>query len=186
LLFGWIRAIRGAKFNFSPAIALQIGRYHLPASTMASSTLRCGTEAETGGGVLPIDAIYEILIRLPAEELCRLRVVCRPWRSLLSDLQFIAAHATRHRRPLFVAGGDKSYRDDGILCRIIDLSGQVIKYIRWTSREDERLMLISTQHNLACFAKGSSMRCQLLNLVTGEICPASRIVPGTRHGNSTS
>jgi F-box interacting protein len=29
-------------------------------------------------------------------------------------------------------------------------------------------MLISTQHNLACFAKGSSMRCQLLNLVTGE------------------
>ena len=135
---------------------------------MASSTLRSGTEAETGGSVLPIDAIYEILIRLPAEELCRLRVVCRPWRSLLSDPQFIAAHATRHRRPLFVAGQGKSYRADGILCRIIDLSGRVIKYIRWTSREDERLMLISTQHNLACIGKEGSMRCQLLNLVTGE------------------
>ncbi|XP_066398777.1 F-box protein At3g07870-like [Miscanthus floridulus] len=135
---------------------------------MASSTLRSGTEAETGGSVLPIDAIYEILIRLPSEELCRLRVVCRPWRSLLSNPQFIAAHATRHRRPLFVAGHGKSYRADGILCRIIDLSGRVIKYIRWTSREDERLMLISTQHNLACFAKGNSMRCQLLNLVTGD------------------
>ncbi|CAD6226336.1 unnamed protein product [Miscanthus lutarioriparius] len=101
---------------------------------MASSTLRSETEAETGIDVLPIDAIYEILIRLLAEELYRLRVVCQPWGSLLSDPQFIAPHATRHRRPLFVAGHGKSYRDDGILCHIIDLSGRVIKQIRSKKR----------------------------------------------------
>ncbi|OEL21155.1 putative receptor-like protein kinase [Dichanthelium oligosanthes] len=45
---------------------------------MASSSLRSRTEP--GSGVLPIDTLYEILIRLPAKELCRLRAVCRPWR----------------------------------------------------------------------------------------------------------
>jgi F-box interacting protein len=135
----------------------------LPASAMASSTLRSRTEA--GEGVLPIDTLYEILIRLPVKDLCRLRAVCRPWRSLLSDPQFIAAHATRHRRPLIVAGHDKSYRDDGILCDIIDLSGRVIKQII-RSTEDE--WLISTQRNLACVAKGTRKSCQLLNLVTGD------------------
>ncbi|KAG0542070.1 hypothetical protein BDA96_02G071500 [Sorghum bicolor] len=134
---------------------------------MASSTLRSGAQGETGVGVLPIDLVFEILIRLSAAELCRLRVVCQPWGSLLSDPQFIAAHATRHPRPLFVAGHGKSDPDDGILCRIMDLSGRVIKQIR--SKKDE--WLISTQCNLACVAKGTPKRCQLLNLVTGERFP---------------
>ncbi|KAF8735764.1 hypothetical protein HU200_014441 [Digitaria exilis] len=55
---------------------------------------------------MPEDALYEILLRLPAEDLCRLRAVCRPWRSLLSDPHFIAAHAARHpdQPPLVVVG----------------------------------------------------------------------------------
>jgi len=27
-------------------------------------------------GVLPVDAVYEILLRIPAKDLCRFRVVC--------------------------------------------------------------------------------------------------------------
>ena len=126
-------SVQSQMENLSSAVA---GRL-LPASAMASSTLRSRTEA--GEGVLPIDTLYEILIRLPAKEVCRLRVICRPWRSLLSDPQFIAAHATHHRRPLIVAGHDKSHRDDGILCDIIDISGQVIKQII-RSTEDEWLI----------------------------------------------
>ena len=40
--------------------------------------------------VLPLDAMRQILLRLQAKELCRLRLVCRLWRSLLSDPYFAA------------------------------------------------------------------------------------------------
>ena len=45
------------------------------------------------------DVLFEILLRLPAKTLCRLRVVCRSWRALLSDPRFVAAHGTRHTDP---------------------------------------------------------------------------------------
>jgi hypothetical protein len=60
--------------------------------------------AASNAGVLPADAVYEILLRVPAKDLCRFRAVCRPWRSLLSDPHFIAAHAAHHPGPLIVAG----------------------------------------------------------------------------------
>ena len=53
-------------------------------------------------GLLPTDVLYEVLLRLPAKELCRLRLVCRAWRSLTSDPGFARAHASRH--PPLVAG----------------------------------------------------------------------------------
>ncbi|CAL5079009.1 unnamed protein product [Urochloa decumbens] len=133
---------------------------------MASSSLRSRKEP-VSGVPLPVDALYEILLWLPAKDLCRLRVVCRPWRSLLSDPQFIAAHATRHPRPLIILGHDKSYRDEGVLCDIMDLSGRVIKQICWSSTEDD--WVLSTHLNLACIAKGTSKRCQLLNLATEAV-----------------
>ncbi|KAF8696783.1 hypothetical protein HU200_036416 [Digitaria exilis] len=47
--------------------------------------------------------LREILLRLPADALCRLRLVCRPWRSLTSDPSFARAHAARH--PLIAERG---------------------------------------------------------------------------------
>ncbi|CAL4897513.1 unnamed protein product [Urochloa decumbens] len=41
---------------------------------------------------LPADVLYDVLLRLPAKEICRLRVVCRSWRSLTSDPLFARAH----------------------------------------------------------------------------------------------
>ncbi|TKW30981.2 hypothetical protein SEVIR_2G076301v4 [Setaria viridis] len=79
--------------------------------------------AASNTGVLHPDAVYEILLRLPAKELCRLRAVCRGWRSLLSDPHLIAAHSARHPGPLIVAGYNPRYRDDGVLFDIVDLSG---------------------------------------------------------------
>ncbi|KAL6639659.1 hypothetical protein ACP70R_023389 [Stipagrostis hirtigluma subsp. patula] len=90
------------------------------------------------GGVLhlplPADALYEILLRLPAKALCRLRVVCRPWRALLSDPHFIAAHSGRHPELLIVAGCN-SHGEHGILCGIMDLSGNVVKRVRGAQME---------------------------------------------------
>ncbi|OEL15207.1 hypothetical protein BAE44_0023774 [Dichanthelium oligosanthes] len=50
--------------------------------------------------VLPTDVLYEVLLRLPANVLCRIRLVCWSWRSLTSDPGFARAHASRH--PLLV------------------------------------------------------------------------------------
>ncbi|KAL6622685.1 hypothetical protein ACP70R_032564 [Stipagrostis hirtigluma subsp. patula] len=56
-------------------------------------------------GVLPADVLFDVLLRLPADELCRLRLVCRSWHSLTSDRPFTKAarptrHATRTSSPL--------------------------------------------------------------------------------------
>ncbi|CAN6245007.1 unnamed protein product [Urochloa humidicola] len=61
---------------------------------MASSKLCSSPNGQnpSNAGDLPPDAVYEILQRVPAKSLCRLRAVCRSWRSLLSDPGFAAAH----------------------------------------------------------------------------------------------
>ncbi|CAL5089140.1 unnamed protein product [Urochloa decumbens] len=130
-------------------------------------------------GVLHPDAVYEILLRLPAKELCRLRAVCRPWRSLLSDLQFIVAHSARHPEPLIVAGYDTGYRGDGVLFDIINLSGQVVKRVRSTAptggRGNERVA--SIQSRLVCITDETGLSCRLLDPATGSVCAFAKQFP---------
>ncbi|WVZ53597.1 hypothetical protein U9M48_004515 [Paspalum notatum var. saurae] len=136
------------------------------ALAMASSSLRSRTEP--GSGELHMDALYEILLWLPAKELCRLRVVCRPWRSLLSDPQFIAAHARRHPEPLIVASHNISCEchDEGrVLCDIMDINGLVIKRILATG--DEWMLFANLE--FACIETGSTKNWHLLNLATGDV-----------------
>ncbi|OEL21153.1 hypothetical protein BAE44_0017828, partial [Dichanthelium oligosanthes] len=59
--------------------------------------------AASSAGVLPLDAVYEILLLLLGKDLCRLRTVCLLWRNLLSDPQFATAHAARHPGLLIIA-----------------------------------------------------------------------------------
>ncbi|KAL6639661.1 hypothetical protein ACP70R_023391 [Stipagrostis hirtigluma subsp. patula] len=114
---------------------------------------------------LPVDLLCEILLRLPAKELCRLRIVCRPWRVLLSDPHFIAAHSARHPEPLIVAGYNSCGEHD-ILCDIMDLSGHVVKGVR--GAQMERVM--SIQLNLVCTVRGFNQRYVLINPATGDGC----------------
>uniref|UniRef100_A0A0A9F1T5 F-box domain-containing protein n=1 Tax=Arundo donax TaxID=35708 RepID=A0A0A9F1T5_ARUDO len=135
---------------------------------MASPTLRSGPDPQAQGGVLPLphDALYEILLRLSAKDLCRLRAVCRPWRCLLSDPHFIAAHAARHPAPpLVVAGYHTAYRNDGVVCDILDLSGNGVKRVRATGDA----WVTSTHHDFICTSKGTSSCIRLLNLTTGAV-----------------
>ncbi|RCV09990.1 hypothetical protein SETIT_2G075500v2 [Setaria italica] len=127
---------------------------------MASSKLCAGqVVAETrailtlAGGDLPPDAVFEILLRLPGRDLCRLRAVCRPWRSLLSDPAFAAAHADRHAEPLVVAGYAKHTSNNGVLYDILDLSGRVVRRVHaaaTTPTENE--WVASTGPGLVCVA----------------------------------
>lgn len=109
-----------------------------PCSTpdkLASATASLGA-ASFDDGVLPSDVLLDVLLRLPAKPLCRLRAVCRSWRSLLSDRSFTAPHASRHPGPLLAVGvvdGDRydiGNDDVGTVgVSILDLSGNVLKRV---------------------------------------------------------
>ncbi|CAN6197188.1 unnamed protein product [Urochloa humidicola] len=154
----------------NPSLMLQIGDSE--ASIMAPPSRR--TRSRGGGGAfqpLPLDALFEILLRLTAKELCRLRAVSRPWRALLSDPHFIAAHAARHPAPLIVAGYGlgSGYPDGNILCDIMDLSGRVVKRIRATGDGIVRDSVVSTRLKFVEIARGLSSGCWLLDPATGAV-----------------
>jgi len=117
---------------------------------------------------LPPDLVREILLRLPAADACRLRAVSRPWRALLSDPLFAAAHAARHHPgPLVAVGYDASLGAGRVLCDVVDcLSGRVAKRVR-SGTGRERVMCAHRDH--LCVARGSSMSCHLLDLTTGAV-----------------
>ncbi|CAN6222644.1 unnamed protein product [Urochloa humidicola] len=133
--------------------------------------------------LLPEDAVYEILLRLPAKDLCRLCAVCRPWRSLLSSPSFAAAHAARHPEPLLlVAGGYASHRfmmNNGgdVLFDIMDLSGRIVRRFRPANEEgrlpeqmdENEMAVVSVQGDLVCLEKRSSRSCRLVNPATGAV-----------------
>ncbi|CAL4897539.1 unnamed protein product [Urochloa decumbens] len=110
-------------------------------------------------GALPTDVLYDVLLRLPAKELCRLRLVCQSWRSLTSDPLFARAHSSRH--PPYAVFLRHWSRE----VHVIDLHGSVIKRIpiRIGQRNWEAL---STHGDLACISHGWGLA-YIHNLATG-------------------
>ncbi|CAL5089113.1 unnamed protein product [Urochloa decumbens] len=97
-------------------------------SAMASPNLKLQLcAAASNPGDLPLDAQSEILLRLPAKELCRLRAVSPSWRSLTYDPTFVAAHRTRHSE-LFLAFGFRG-ESEAHSVDIVDLSGKLVRRI---------------------------------------------------------
>ncbi|VAI35143.1 unnamed protein product [Triticum turgidum subsp. durum] len=133
---------------------------------MLSSELR---PAASSSGDLPADALYEVLLLLPAKELCRLRAVCPGWRALTSDPLFVAAHKSRHRTalPLLAMGYCDGSGVNGVA--ISGLSGNVVRRIRSTGYEvvrvniasgdaigrftskDDSICVVRTRLDLVCF-----------------------------------
>ncbi|RLM81003.1 hypothetical protein C2845_PM12G16360 [Panicum miliaceum] len=110
-------------------------------------------------GLLPTDLLREILLRLPADALCRLRLVCRPWRWFTSDPGFANAHATRH---LLITGLDRSRR----AVHTLDMSsGNILRRILVPRQGFD---LTTAQPDLVCVSPdhGPSF---LLNSVTGVV-----------------
>ncbi|CAO2037970.1 unnamed protein product [Urochloa humidicola] len=125
----------------------------------------CSGQDSQSGVLLPSDALYEILLRLPARDLCRFRAVCRPWRRLLSDPHFIAAHVGRHPEPLIVAG--TFFLSGGIICNIFDLSGRLVKRIL-SSTGNERVTSVNLD-SVCTSTDGEGRRLRLHNLATGAV-----------------
>ncbi|GJN12201.1 hypothetical protein PR202_ga30458 [Eleusine coracana subsp. coracana] len=126
---------------------------------MASLAPRSPPTSRTRRGsdpALPVDLLFDVLVRLPARELCRLRVVCRWWRSLTCDPLFIRAHMARHPDPLLLA----NFRDDQTHIDVVDLSSNVVKRIAADGHK-----LLRTRFDLACAATEMNS-CRVLNPAT--------------------
>ncbi|KAL6598537.1 hypothetical protein ACP70R_046236 [Stipagrostis hirtigluma subsp. patula] len=112
-------------------------------------------------GVLPPEVLFDILVRLPAEELCRLRVVCPPWRSLTLDPVFIKAHTQRHPAPLIVAS---FAGDDPEHVHVMDLSGHVVKRLPVPGNHT----MLSSRLDLVCVANKDGS-CFAINPATAAV-----------------
>jgi hypothetical protein len=144
---------------------------------------RHATHDASNTGPLTLEGLYEVLLRLPAKELCRLRAVCRPWRSLLSDPHFAAAHAARRRSELLFLA---SYTADGAehdgLVDVLDASGRVVKRVR--RKESE--VVVSMASDLVCVKMIQGGTFQLMNPATGSVyqlpsknkLPEEHLAPG--------
>jgi len=106
---------------------------------------------------LPQDVLWQILLRFPATELCRLRAVCRSWRSIASDPAFIAAHKARHRETLVVGSIPAPHGLDVLL---IDLQGKVLKRIHVNGCSS---MEVRTNLNLVCATEHRGSGCASVN-----------------------
>ncbi|KAK1611997.1 hypothetical protein QYE76_035670 [Lolium multiflorum] len=90
--------------------------------------------AETTGVALPPDMVEEILMRVPARSLYRLREVCRSWRSVVSEPSFVKAHAALH--PPFILTLDGA----GHHIEMVDLSGNAVKQIDVPAAVEEGML----------------------------------------------
>ncbi|TVU41355.1 hypothetical protein EJB05_14863, partial [Eragrostis curvula] len=98
----------------------------------------------------------EILVRLPAKDLCR------QWRSLFSDPHFIARH--HHRDSASAAGIVTRHAEtkDGALFDILDLSGRRV-LIKQVAAGEEEEQLISTQLGMVRYSWRTSSSFRLLD-----------------------
>ncbi|CAL4998479.1 unnamed protein product [Urochloa decumbens] len=118
---------------------------------------------------LPFDAVNEILLRVPAKDLCRLRTVSQTWLSFLSNQRFIAEHKARHPGTHIVVGYNTALQEDRILYDICDLSGHIVKRVRAAGNQNELEWVMYTQPDLICIMKWTDMSIRLLNLATGVV-----------------
>ena len=147
---------------------------------MSSSKLRA---AASSSGVLIADALYEILLRVPAKDLCRSRAVCRAWCALTSDPLFAAAHKSHQKAPLLALAyrSTSNKKESGV--DIVDLSGNILRRI--PSIEDDIdppnqclsvlvscvdivIRVLPTRLDLICFTRDfHSLGLWVLNPATG-------------------
>jgi F-box interacting protein len=133
----------------------------------ANSSTTAPLVSTANGSVLPDELLYEILLRVPAKPLCRLRTVCRSWRSLLSDSSFVAAHSARHG-PLVAAFKQAPEGVD-----ILDISGQTLRRILVDDCPQHQFANVAcTNLDLFCLV-GEDLLPRILDPATGVVSPLS-------------
>ncbi|KAL6639669.1 hypothetical protein ACP70R_023399 [Stipagrostis hirtigluma subsp. patula] len=112
--------------------------------------------------------LREVLLRLPARPLCRLRAVSRAWRSLISDPAFVAAHASRHPGPLVAVGVIAGKFGGMVELVMMDMSGNIRKRVPAGGWRPEAKML--THGHLAAMAlDGRCIRVRVVDMESGAV-----------------
>ncbi|XP_066334230.1 putative F-box protein At3g10240 [Miscanthus floridulus] len=75
---------------------------------------------------LPEDIILEVLVRLPANALCRFRCVSRAWRALICDPGFVAAQRSHAGRLIVGVFGSRPH----LKLRVLDMHGNVLRVFK--------------------------------------------------------
>ncbi|KAL6595057.1 hypothetical protein ACP70R_048160 [Stipagrostis hirtigluma subsp. patula] len=120
---------------------------------------RCGSAAVEG--VLPRELLIEVMVLLPAKEVCRLRAVCPSWRSLTYDPLFLAAHAARRPGPLLAVLSSSLGID------LVDQSGDVVRRIRSTTG-DHGVRVLCTRFDCV-FVAGENHSVGVIEPISGSM-----------------
>ncbi|KAK1621306.1 hypothetical protein QYE76_026823 [Lolium multiflorum] len=126
--------------------------------------------ATSNDGVLPLDLLYDILLRLPTEALCRFRPVCRSWRSMLCHPEFIAAAHNPGLRLLAVGIDDFSLSNDAFVVdmesgdgvRVKTAANDLSSYVEAEGRAvgPDHMVFVWSQQSQLC----------MLDLARGAVC----------------
>ncbi|KAM0911921.1 hypothetical protein ACQ4PT_013115 [Festuca glaucescens] len=119
--------------------------------------------------VLPLDLLYDILLRLPAQTIGRFRAVCRSWQSVLCHPDFIAA--ARNPGPLIAIGMCNTNE-----VNVLDLeSGDAIKRVKVATNNVLSLGAISHDCQV-CVLDRNGQLC-LLDLTSGVVSILPDLTP---------
>lgn len=137
------------------------------------------TASISAAGELPPDLLCDVLLSLPAKDLCRLRAVNHTWRSLLTaDPLFADAHAGRHRGPLLLA----TFHGDDARVHVVGLSSGAAVVKRVVVGDGHRHhRLLRTRLDVACVSSQSNT-CRVLHPATGASYPLPES-PAAAHVN---
>ncbi|MED6196797.1 hypothetical protein PIB30_050667 [Stylosanthes scabra] len=138
--------------------------------------------------VLPEELIAEILLRLPARNLVRLRSVCRSWRTLISSSQFANEHVRRliaadpslsdprvaYNHPCWVFGRYKRFGDFSVRS-LLENPTEPAEVRRFEGRLSN--YIIGSCNGLLCLLEsfGMKSRVMLWNPCTGLASPSLEI-----------
>ncbi|KAK1610894.1 hypothetical protein QYE76_034567 [Lolium multiflorum] len=163
--------IRPQSYNWDLAIIVKTRH-----SAMASA-VQTERQQTSDDGLLPTDVLCDILLRLPAKPLCRLRAVCRSWRSLLSDSWFATAHEAR-QQPLVAMykWKPRDLVDKSQDIQILDTSGHLVRQMRVENCVlDNSSSEVWTNLDLLC-VEGRDKRLRVLDPATGTVSLLPNVV----------
>ncbi|KAL6638941.1 hypothetical protein ACP70R_022671 [Stipagrostis hirtigluma subsp. patula] len=120
-------------------------------------------------GELHSDMMREVLLCLPARPLCRLRTVCRAWRSIISDPAFVAAHASRHPGPLVVVGVIAGKFGGMVDLVMMDMSGNIRKRVPAGGWHLEETGMRTHGHLAGIALDGRCLRVRVVDMESGAV-----------------
>ncbi|XP_071684961.1 putative F-box protein At1g50870 [Lolium perenne] len=144
------------------------------APTLHPARLRSSTPpivATSNDGVLPLELLLDILLRLPTESICRFRAVCRSWRSLLCHPDLIAA--AQNPGPLLAAAVSDSlllYWSCESTILNIENGDEVKRLSGWCSWSSGDCSLDSMIHERVVCVTRKDQPIGLVDPLSGDIC----------------